>query len=78
MKISRIILTLFIADATAQITEAQRAGADRPPEGPAHKNTVLLDEDISTATATSSQSAHVAVRGEGCNLSLMPPSSPLR
>jgi len=65
MRINRIILTLFIAGATAQTTAAQWVGADRPPEEPAHKNTVFLGEDASTTTTTGGPSAHVGVYGEG-------------
>lgn len=65
MGINRIILAVFIAGATAQITAAQWVGADRPPEEPAHKNAVFLGEDINSATTASSPSAHVAVYGEG-------------
>lgn len=65
MGINRIILALFIAGATAQTTAAQWAGSDRPPKEPAHKNTVFLGEDTSTATTTNGPSAHVEVYGEG-------------
>jgi hypothetical protein len=65
MRINKIILTLFIAGATAQTTAAQWLGADMPPKEPSHKNTVFLGEDTSTTTTAGGPSAHVEVYGEG-------------